>query len=366
MSATGVVTIQTAPRDANQLFALLGDKRGIFFRLGHQLQIFPDEAAEQAFLGAPEEHKAQVIAAALQQWDAMNGGTAAATQATMAQPMPAMPQQQQQPVAAMTGMPGMPGMPQVQPPQPTMQPMAQPQPQMQAPQQPVAAMPGMPPMPQVQPPPPPAQAPMAPPQPQMQQAPSMPISHGQPGMPPMPGMPNMAAPVMPGQPQMPAAPQQAQQAMPQMPQPGNGAMPGMPAMPAMSAPPQMQMQPQMQAPVPRAPQTASDPSNAGADVQTALSGAPGDMVKQLLTKYGELARALKTTGEKNVEWYEELQEGQQQLMHMLGAVLQTQIYLAEQTLGTNADTLGKLVKHSGTESMEIYLQHFEEDDEGNG
>jgi len=80
-----------------------------------------------------------------------------------------------------------------------------------------------------------------------------------------------------------------------------------------------------------------------------------------------LATALKEAGAKNTEWFEELQEGQQQMLHALSVVLKTQIYLAEQTLGTDAKTLAKLVDHSGSENLSIYLTAFKEDgDEGNG
>ena len=91
------------------------------------------------------------------------------------------------------------------------------------------------------------------------------------------------------------------------------------------------------------------------------------MVQQVSALNTQLAQALKQAGEKNTEWFEELQEGQQQILHALSVMLRTQIYIAEQSIGVDAASLAKLVVHAGEGPLSTFMQIFEsEGGEGNG
>ncbi len=117
------------------------------------------------------------------------------------------------------------------------------------------------------------------------------------------------------------------------------------------------------APMTRTPTTTSDPTNAGAG----LPPATGNVVQQVSALNTQLAQALKQAGEKNTEWFEELQEGQQQIIHALSVMLRAQLYIAEQTMGTDAATLAKLLVHTGDAPLTAFMQIFEsEGGEGNG
>jgi hypothetical protein len=344
MSNGGPLSIQNAPRDLHELIKV---KRGVLFRLGHQLALFADDAAEQAFLGASQEQIAQHILEALQRRD--NGGG----QAVMQAPTPAGAPMPQQPMAS-------PQAPMMQQPMPM-------QPAMGMPQQPM----GVPQMPPVQPPP----------SMPMQQQPAIPMPQ-QPGRPPMPG-PQMAMPGMGGMPPMPGAP-----TMPLPPPPP--AASGMPPMPSMAAPGGMPGMPTMpqQPPVARQPQTASDPTNAGSrpampnmpgmppmqpqpSMQPAMSPTqpmPQDgnaALAQILQTNFDLAKAIREAGAKNQEWMEEIEGQQGEILEALRASLLTNIYLATQVLNVEPAVLAKLVKMSEID-LSAYIAAFEEGDaEGN-
>lgn len=265
MSTSEFVSIETAPRDPNQLVTL---RRSVLYRLALQLAIFSgeDQSSEQAFLSADLPSMAQRIAVALQTRDAGGG----------------QPIQPQQPMMQ----------------QPQMQQMQQPQMQMQQPMQQPQQVPMMQP-PMMQPPQqfqmPAQQPPQQQPMPMQQQQP-MPMQAPPPGVPMMPPMqmPPMAPPMAPPmqQPQqlpmqqLPLQPQQpmAPPPMPMMQQPPQQLQMPM-QQPQMQQPQMLQMPPMIQASAPQAPQapaaplrapaTASDPNNAGA---TTLEG--------LATKWG--------------------------------------------------------------------------------
>lgn len=158
MSTTGMVNLQNAPRDVENLLSI---KRGIRYRLGLQIQMFSDNTAEQGFLSASDEDQSQALSVALQQYDANGQATPIAAQpmqqATPQQAAPAMPPQLMQPQVPMN-MPIVGQQPVMPPAAPQPQAPMMPQPQMpqqlQLPAQPVMA-----PQPQLQPPPQPVTAP---------------------------------------------------------------------------------------------------------------------------------------------------------------------------------------------------------------
>lgn len=340
MTSTGMVTLQSAPRDVGALMAL---PRGVRFRLGIQLHLFPDDDAEQAFLGLPDDQQANAVASALMNLDAGSGQAPAPMQgpsngqaAQMPQGAPSfpmqVPQQAQPPQQMPQGMPAMPGMP-----------------QMQAPQMPPVAPP---PQPAMAAPPPQQQAPQAP----QQGFPPMPQMGG--GMPPMPGMPQQAPP-----------PQQMPQQAPQM-----GSPQGMPAMPAMAPPQAPPMQPQMppqqmQQPVPpRQPQTVSDPNNAGSAPMMALP--PGNEgLAQVLTQINTMAKHLKKSSAENLEWLQEVHDSQQSMAHALGVALRLLVSLSTQLMQTDMRGLKSLAKTVTEEELFDLLDAFapdEEEDEESG
>lgn len=312
MSTTGMITPQNAPRTIPELLQL---KRGVRFRLGLQISMFADDTAEQAFLGESDQNQAQALAAALANFDAQQGGGQAPMANHQPPQMAAQPMQQQQLQIPLQ----QPQAPQAMPQQPTMP--QQPQMPLQAPQQPqqpqmpqMPMQPAMPQMPAVQPPP------AAPQQPQMQ-------------------MPAQAPPPQMQQPQVAVQP-------PQMPQ-----MPMQPQMPSMARP-VMPTQPQMPT---RQPQTASDPTNAGANgsaPQQAMGGQHAKVLQQIAGTLGE-----------NQKWIEEVQTQVAGNTLLLTVLLQTMLQLLEQQ-GIDPNQLVKLIKASGEQTVETFLSNFQESGEG--
>lgn len=159
--STSNISIQSAPRDPNELLKI---KRGILYRLALQLNMFPSDDQDQAFLAADHGVQAQAVAQALMALDANGAG----------QPAPGTPQ-----------MPTV-----VAPPAAQMSPvpMQQPMQQMQVPTQ-VPTQMGQPVVPQMNPAQMPAQAFGG-----QMQIPQMPVNQFQPmqAQAPMPPQPSQA------------------------------------------------------------------------------------------------------------------------------------------------------------------------------
>lgn len=306
MSTATVLNLSSAPRDPNELVKF---GQGVLYRLGLQLEMFPDEDAERAFLGAAHNQQAQIISAALLQYDQTGAGRIDA-QPQVQPPMATQGQPQMQPPAQMT-MPNMPAVvpPQQMQPQPQMQQQPSFQPQMAAPQMGQPQFPT--PMPQMQQ----MQQPMMAP-PQNQQMPQMGFQQPQMGLP-------QALPQQRPQPQM--APQGQPMGFPgQM-----GAIP-------------MQMPVQAVAPQPqRQPSTASDPGgNGAAPPQAAIVG-----ILQKLTKSQEATQ----------KWLEEIQQTLLGQTRMMQTALAVQLFVADNS-GIKIDELAKIVKNVGDQTVSDFMQ----------
>ena len=327
--STEVARLETTPRDLQTILEL---KRGVRYRFGLQIKMFPDDVSESAFLNASDQEQAQALLAALQQFDA-GGGSTAAPVPPMPMPQAPVAQQMAAPMAQqMMGSP-MGGQPAMGPPQMPQAPMGPPQPMQMA--APAMGMP-QPPMGQPMMAPPSFGAPVAPPMgPPPQAAPQM-------APPAIPQAPMMAPPAM-GQPMMggmpapagppvqPAfAPPPQAMAMPQQPQMAPPRPPGPPPGPPMAQPPMgqpMMAPPGFQpAPTPpqapaaqgvpqRQPSTQSDPTNAGSHVS-------GTMIESLKT--------VSDATRKTLEILQEVRELHLGTSRLQTAVLKLLIALAEQ------------------------------------
>jgi len=314
------ITTKNAPRDANELKKDPPYTRGILFRIATQLQLFQNDQEEAAFLGQPQPVMADVVAVALQRFDAAGGGQPAAVTTPGAQI----------PVGAA---------PQMAPPEAPVAPAYQQPPPQPAYQQPPVA-------PAYQQPPPAPQPAYAPQVPQMVQ-------------PTIPGAPTPQVVAPP--PQAPIQPPAAQPtAPPQMTPPQLGAPPPMMAPPMAPPPapaPQMPQMPQMAAPPPT-PVTAGDSGGAAPELLTVL--------RTLAEKQGTGNKALATL----VEAYK-LNNSVQQEVHkdllgvarMLKLSLQLQLAQLEQQ-GFNASTVVNLLRAQDPQMVEGVLAAL--GDEGKG
>jgi len=348
--SVGMVSVDNAPRDMQGLLQL---KRGVRSRLAATLGLITSDAEEAAFHMAPDEESCQALLAAIQNHDA--GGGQLHQLSPQQPPIAQMPQQPQQMAMPPQYQPT-PGtqlqLPPIQ--QQIMPPLAAPQPMMAPMGQPMGVQqPYQMQLPAVVPP----QQPMGVQYPQQQQYPQQ----------------YMQQPQLQQQPQYPPPqmPQQMQQA-PMM-------------LPPVQMPPQMQ-QPQItppaqqQAPV-RAPSTRSDPTNAGeargrsakaAPVATApgvgvvapptqpAAGATGGPILQIQQQMVETLQKLAETSAKTQKWLEEQQVRQSQL---LAAILQIQLYMAEQA-GIDSSTISRSIRVTGSDTVANYLKELEGEAEG--
>lgn len=300
--STAMVSIENAPRDLQGLMQL---KRTILFRLAHSLNMFADETQEAAFNQAPTEQMAQALAAAIQQYDAAQGGAPA--QAAPAAPQAPAPMPVAQPQAPAPAVPG------AQIALPAMPPAAQ---------QPV--MPGI-----AMPP---------------QTAPQMPAVAAQPPPAPMPA-------VVP--PQMPAAPAPQPVAPP--------APPAAPALPPPIAMPPAAAQQPVRAPATKAAPQAVVPPPSPPQPPPAPPETPPAAGGQLLQIQQQVALSLQQlsdTSQKTQQWLEEQQTGQAML---LSTILATQLYMAEQS-GIGADMVTKGIKQMGPEAVAKFLQALSQEE----
>lgn len=314
-----MVSLENAPRDINGLMQL---KRGIRFRLAHQLGMFADESQEHAFMQAPDDQMCQALLQGLQTLDQQGGVQAAAVPAApVLAPAPALtpPQTAPMPQPTQLAMPPAPGGQQVMP---TIQSPVVPQQALQMPQ-------GAPTAPQASLPAiqaPPASLPAVVP-PQAPQAMQMP-----PVAPPAVQMPQAAPPAAPPV-QMPTQ-----------------------QVPPVQMPPQAAMAPPQAPPQPPAPQPARQPvtdanraAKAAAPPQTPVGGAPNML--QIQQQVAASLKQLADTSEKTQKWLEEQHLGQTQL---LSTVLVIQLYMAEQA-GIDAETMVKGIKMLGPEAVTSFL-----------
>lgn len=312
-----MVSKSTVPRDLNELKNL---NRSQLVRLALQLGLLDDDAKDQAFKVMTQEQQAQEVLNALLAFDAAGGA----------------PQQVAPPPQPMQGEvpPGYMQQPQQPPPQ-YQQPQYQQPPQQQyapppaaQPMPPQAAPPPLAPPPQVAPPMPP---PMPPPQ-----APHPPPNAGPPAPPPTapqaPYAPPPPQPMAPGGYPMPPqpAPQPQYQAPP--PQMAAPVPPPPPMAPPQQPPPQMPPQAPM-----RQPQTASDPSNAGAGQGVA------DTMKQLVNVLGQLNQ---NTGE--------IATTSRASVTIQRVILKVLLTLAEQQ-GISSEDLAKLVRLQDDQEVEKFV-----------
>lgn len=368
MSAV-MVTVDNAPRDMQGLLQL---KRGVRSRLAAQVGIITNDQQELAFQLAPDEESSQALLAALQAIDA-SGGAPLQQLSPQPQPMssqPQMPMQQQQMPFPQQGaqLQLAPVQPQVMPPLQPPQQMQYPPQQVQQPQyqQPQQMTPqGYPmQMPQVVPPqqmmqPQYAQQPMYQP-PQQVQQPLMQQMQPQQVQYPPPQYPPQQVP-----PQAPQAPQQAPMMLPPV------QMPQAPQQPQVTPPAQAQ-----QAPV-RAPATKADPTNAGESRGKARSakaapadvahpptepamGATGTPMLQIQQQVAEALQKLAETSAATQRWLEAQQVRQSQL---LSAILQLQLYMAEQA-GIDTTAIARNIRVTGADTVGNYLRELEGEAEG--
>lgn len=299
--STAMVSLENAPRDPQGLLQL---KRGIRFRLAHQLGLFADETQEQAFMQAPDEQMVQTLLTALQQFDAQGGSAAQAPPATQLQ-LPPM------------------GAPQMPP---------------AAPQMPQGAPMGMPPVVPPQTPQAPYQAP-----PQGYQQMQMPMGPPATAGYPAPQMPPVVAPPAAPAPQMPPPMAMAPQAPPQTPY-----MPPMVA-PPMAPPAGQQV---VRTPVTKAAPAAVTPPQAAPQQALAAPAGQGQQVLQIQTQIAESLKKLADTSQKTQEWLEQQQIGQAQILH---TILSVQLAMAEQA-GIDATTLAKCVKAMDKDTVSKFLE----------